>query len=167
MRYTRVGAGIGLVVGALALSAPAAVAADGSGIQIRPGKASPGTTITVSTTACGKETYGKGESEAGGAFHLFKGDRVGVLTGQFKIPEETSPGVHGVTVKCPPRIKITDTHLITAGSPGGPSAPSGPVDAGFGADDKGTQLALGSVLIAGAAAGGALRMRRRPGGVQA
>ncbi|WP_406271084.1 sortase [Streptomyces sp. NBC_00191] len=164
MRYTRVGAGIGLVVGALALSVPAAAAADGSGIQIRPGKASPGSTITVSTTACGKETYGKGEAEAGGAFHLFKGDRAGVLTGQFKIPEETSPGVHGVTVKCPPRIKITDTHLITAGTPGG--APSGPVDAGFGAGDKSTQLALGGVLIAGAAAGGVLRMRRRPGGVR-
>lgn len=117
MRNTRVGAGIGLVVAALALSVPAAVAADGSGIQIRPGKAAPGSTITVSTTACGKETYGKGESEAGGAFHLFKGDRVGVLTGQFKVPEETGPGIHEVTVKCPPRIKITDTHLITAGCP--------------------------------------------------
>ncbi|WP_405600150.1 sortase [Streptomyces sp. NBC_01410] len=160
MRYTRVGAGIGLVVGALALSVPAAVAADGSGIQIRPGKASPGSTITVSTTACGKETYGKGTSEAGGAFHLFKGERAGVLTGQFKVPEDTGPGVHGVTVKCPPRIKITDTHLITADSP------SGPVDAGFGADDKSTQLALGGVLIAGAAAGGVLRMRRRPSGVR-
>ncbi|WP_328673657.1 sortase [Streptomyces sp. NBC_00322] len=163
MRNTRVGAGIGLVVAALALSVPAAVAADGSGIQIRPGKAAPGSTITVSTTACGKETYGKGESEAGGAFHLFKGDRVGVLTGQFKVPEETGPGIHEVTVKCPPRIKITDTHLITAGAPNGPS---GAVAAGFGAGDKSTQLALGGVLIAGAAAGGVLRMRRRPSGVR-
>jgi hypothetical protein len=161
MRNTRVGAGIGLAVGALALSVPAAVAADGSGIQIRPGKASPGSTITVSTTACGKETYGKGESEAGGAFHLFKGDRAGVLTGQFKVPEETGPGIHEVTVKCPPRIKITDTHLITAG------APSGAVNAGFGSGDKSTQFTLGGVLIAGAAAGGVLRMRRRPSGVRA
>ncbi|TQK52940.1 hypothetical protein FBY35_3403 [Streptomyces sp. SLBN-118] len=159
MRNTRVGAGIGLVVGALALSVPAAVAADGSGIQISPRNATPGSTVTVSTTACGTETYGKGESEAGGAFHLFKGESKGVLTGQFQVPEETGPGTHAVTVKCPPRVKITDTVEITAPSP------SGAVDAGFGTDGKGTQLALGSVLLAGAAAGGVLRLRRRPSGL--
>ncbi|AVZ74236.1 sortase [Streptomyces lunaelactis] len=160
MLSTRVGVGIGLVVGALVLSVPAAVAADDSGIRIRPGNASPGSTVTVSTTACGKETYGKGESEAGGAFHLFAGDRAGVLTGQFQVPEETGPGIHAVTVKCPPRVKVTDTHEITA------RTPSGAVDAGFGTDGKGTQLALGGALLAGAAAGAVVRMRRRPSGVR-
>jgi hypothetical protein len=156
MRNTRVGVGTGLVVGALFLSVPAAVAADDSDVRIHPGNASPGSTVTVSTTACGPEvTYGKGESEAGGSFHLFEGDGEGVLTGKFKVPEETGSGTHSVTVKCPPRIKLTDTHEITGHSP------HGAVDAGFGADDRGTQLALGGVLLAGAAAGSVVRMRRR------
>lgn len=171
MRNTRIGAGICLAVGALALSAPPAVAADTpvapatpaaatpageQGIHISPGKASPGTQVTVSTRACGKETYGKGVSEAGGDFHLFAGERPGVLVGVFEIPAGTAPGTDTVTVKCPPRIKLTDTYEIAH------RAPTGGVDAGFGAPtDQGTQLAAGSVLLAGAAAGGVVRMRRR------
>ncbi|MCX4821320.1 sortase [Streptomyces sp. NBC_01142] len=162
MRNARVVIGIGLVLGALGLSVPAAAAADDSGIRIHPGNASPGSTVTVTTTACGPEvTYGKGESEAAGAFHFFEGDRKGVLTGQFEVPEGARPGSDTVTLKCPPRTKITDTYEITS------RHPSGAVDAGFGADvDKGTQIALGGVLLAGAAAGSVVRMRRRPSGVR-
>ncbi|MFJ3704094.1 MULTISPECIES: sortase [Streptomyces] len=160
MRNTRIGAGICLAVGSLALAAPVAAAAAGpSGeqtIHISPAKASPGSQVTVSTRACGKETYGKGTSVAGGAFHLFAGDRDGVLVGVFDIPAGTRPGIDTVTVKCPPRIKITDTYRIVE------RAPSGGVDAGFGAPaDHGTQLAAGSVLLAAAAAGGVVRLRRR------
>lgn len=160
MRNTRIGAGICLAVGSLALAAPAAgAAADPSGdrtIRISPAKASPGSQVTVSTRACGKETYGKGTSEAAGAFHLFEGERKGVLVGVFEIPRGTEPGTDTVTVKCPPRIMITDTYRIAE------RAPSGGVDAGFGAPtDQNTQLALGSVLLAGAVAGGVVRLRRR------
>ncbi len=159
MRYTHVGAGIGLVLGALGLQVPAAVAADGSDVRISPGGASPGSTVTVSTTACGPDVdYGKGWSEVGGQFHLFEGDSKGVLTGQFQIPEGTRADSDTVTLKCPPRIKITDTYQIT-GRP-----PSGSVSAGFGpADDRGLQIALGGVLLAGAAAGGVVTMRRQNG----
>ncbi|MFC9941519.1 sortase [Streptomyces pratensis] len=160
MRNTRICAGICLAVGALALAAPVAGAADApSGeqtIRIRPAKASPGSQVTVSTRACGKETYGKGTSEAGGAFHLFEGDREGVLVGQFVIPPGTPPGTDTVTVKCPPRVKITDTYRIIH------RAPRGGIEAGFGAPaDHGTQLAAGGALLAAAAAGGVVRMRRR------
>ncbi|MFC9246322.1 sortase [Streptomyces sp. NPDC057136] len=166
MRNTRVGAAIGLVIGVLGLSAPAAVAvgspASDSGIHIRSGNASPGATVTVVTRACGSETYGKGTSEAAGAFHLFAGDRKGELVGTFEIPEGTEPGSDTVTVKCPPRIKITDTYKVTADR-----TPSGAVAAGFGgATDKGTQLAVGGVLITGAAAGGVIRVRRRLSGIR-
>ncbi|MDQ0938950.1 sortase [Streptomyces sp. V1I1] len=156
MRNTRVGVGIGLVLGALCLSAPAAVA-DDAGIHIRPGNVSPGSKVTVSTKACGPDvTYGKGESEAGGAFHLFEGDSKGVLTGEFEVPEGTDPGSDKVTVKCPPRIKITDTYQVSD------HEPKGAVDAGFGpATDRGTQFALGGALLAGAAAVGVVRRRRR------
>ncbi|MEU8678868.1 sortase [Streptomyces sp. NPDC048560] len=165
MRNTRIGAGIGLVIGALGLSVPAAVAvgspASDSGMHIRSGNGSPGSTVTVSTRACGSETYGKGTSEVAGAFHLFKGDRKGELVGTFKIPLEAEAGVDTVILKCPPRIKITGTYKVTD------RIPSGAVAAGFGAaTDKGTQLAVGGVLIAGAAAGGVIRVRRRMSGVR-
>ncbi|MFD3652072.1 sortase [Streptomyces sp. NPDC058620] len=167
MRNTRVGAGIGigLVIGALGLSAPAAVAvgspASDSGIHIRSGNGSPGSTVTVSTRACGSETYGKGTSEVAGAFHLFAGDRKGELVGTFEIPEGAEPGVDTVIVKCPPRIKMTYTYKITD------RVPTGAVAAGFGAaSDKGTQLAVGGVLIVGAAAGGVIRVRRRMSGIR-
>ncbi|MFD6276926.1 sortase [Streptomyces sp. NPDC060209] len=160
MRNTRIGAGICLAVGSLALVAPAAEAAAEPSpeqtIRISPAKASPGSQVTVSTRACGKETYGKGTSEVAGAFHLFAGDREGVLVGVFDIPAGTRPGTDTVTVKCPPRIKITDTYRIVD------RAPTGGVDAGFGAPtDQGTQLAAGSALLAAGAAGGMVRMRRR------
>ncbi|MFE4452822.1 sortase [Streptomyces sp. NPDC056796] len=165
MRDTRIGAGICLAVAALALSAPAAdAAAEPSGEQtmrISPGKASPGSQVTVSTRACGKETYGKGTSEAGGAFHLFQGDREGVLVGVFDIPAGTRPGTDTVTVKCPPRTKITDTYPIVD------RAPTGGVAAGFGAPaDQGTQLAAGGALLSAALAGGVVRVRRRTGAVR-
>ncbi|KOU77797.1 sortase [Streptomyces sp. MMG1533] len=165
MRIKCAGAGIGLVLGAVGLSSPAAAAASGpasdSGIHISTRHAAPGSTVSVSTTACGSETYGKGESEAGGKFHLFPGDRQGVLAGEFQVPTGTEPGSYTVTLKCPPRVKVTGTFMVGNGNP------SGAVDAGFGAaDDKGTQLALGAVLLAGAAAGGAIKMRRRPAGAR-
>ncbi|MFF4229499.1 sortase [Streptomyces sp. NPDC001820] len=162
MRNTRVGVGIGLALGALGLSASAAVAAGGSDIDIHPGDASPGSRVTVSTTACGPDvTYGKGESKAGGAFHLFEGDREGELTGEFEIPEGTEPGSDTVTLKCPPRTKVTDTYEVNG------HEPNGAVDAGFGpATDRDAQFALGGVLLAGAAAGGVVRRRRRLSGIR-
>ncbi|MFI2780964.1 sortase [Streptomyces sp. ALB3] len=160
MRNTRVCAGICLAVGSLALVAPpAGAAADPAGeqtIRISPATASPGSQVTVSTRACGKETYGKGTSEAGGAFHLFEGDREGVLVGVFSIPAGTRPGTDTVTVKCPPRVKLTDTYRIVH------RVPTGGIDAGVGAPaGSSTHLVAGSVLLAAAAAGGAVRMRRR------
>ncbi|WP_371574225.1 sortase [Streptomyces sp. NBC_01314] len=160
------GIGIGFLLGTVGLSSPAAAAANGPtgdpGMHISPSHATPGSTVTVSTTACGSETYGKGESEAGGKFHLLPGDREGVLTGEFKVPGGTAPGGYTITLKCPPRVKITGTYWVGTGNP------SGSIDAGFGAaNDKGTQLALGAVLLAGAAAGGAIKMRRPPAGARA
>ncbi|WP_406364457.1 sortase [Streptomyces sp. NBC_00645] len=156
MRNTHVGVGIGLIIGVLALGGPASADAPDSQLRIIPGNASPGSTVTVTTTACGAETYGKGESEASGKFHLFAGKRKGELTGEFQIPAGGTPGTDTVTVKCPPRIKITDTYEITS------RQPNGAVEAGFGdVKDTDTQVALGGALLAAAAAGSLVRMRRR------
>ncbi|MFF8376016.1 sortase [Streptomyces sp. NPDC015661] len=186
MRRVRTGLQVGLIVGAVVLSAPTALAAPGDqDVRITPLNAAPGTTVTVTTTACGKETYGKGESEAGGKFHLLPGNRQGVLVGEFVVPEGASSGVDTVTLKCPPRIKQTVTYRISG-------RPHGGVEAGFGwaagaadragtvtsagaagaagsvataaepADDStGTPLAAGGLLLAGALAGGAVHLRRR------
>ncbi|MGW7356990.1 sortase [Streptomyces sp. NPDC054802] len=163
MRIARAGLPAALILGALALSSPAAAAVaagegDGS-VSISERKATPGTTITVTTTACGKETYGKGESEAAGPFHLFEGDRAGELVGEFQVPADAASGSDTVTLKCPPRVKVTGTYQITG-------RPSGAVDAGFGdATGRTTQFALGGALLAGAAAGTVARTRRRASSV--
>ena len=151
-----VGVGIGLVVGVLVLQVPVAAAAGDSGLDIRSRPGSSGSTVTVSTTACGAETYGKGESEVAGAFHLFEGERKGVLTGQFVVPEGTEVTSDSVTVKCPPRVKLTDSYTLTA------RRPHGAVEAGFGvADSTAAQLAVGGVLMAAGGAGWLVRARHR------
>ncbi|MFF5187409.1 sortase [Streptomyces sp. NPDC000345] len=156
MGYTHVGIGIGLMAGALFLQAPVAAAAGDSGLDIRSRQTAHGSTVTVSTTACGAETYGKGESEVAGAFHLFEGASKGVLTGEFTVPEGSSPGTDTVTVKCPPRTRITDSYELTA------RRPDGAVEAGFGqSGNTAPQLALGAALVAAAAGGGLVRMRHR------
>ncbi|MEV6617263.1 LPXTG cell wall anchor domain-containing protein [Streptomyces sp. NPDC051051] len=156
MRNTHVGVGIGLMVGALTLQIPVA-AADDSSLHIRSRAGSSGSTVTVSTEACGADvTYGKGESELAGSFHLFEGERKGVLTGRFTVPEGAGAATDTVIVKCPPRIKLTESYTLTAGRP------NGAVEAGFGSGDStASQLALGGALLAAGAAGWLVRARRR------
>ncbi|MFB7453133.1 sortase [Streptomyces sp. NPDC056194] len=184
MRRARTGLQVSLIVGAVVLSAPTALAAPGSpDVRITPMNASPGTTVTVTTTACGKETYGKGESDAAGKFHLLPGGRAGVLVGRFVVPEDAAAGTDTITLKCPPRIKQTVTYHISgrphggveagfgwaagaaAPAPGPAAAPApGPAAAPAGEPATGitgNPLALGGVLLAGAVAGGAVHLSRR------
>ncbi|MFD8733978.1 sortase [Streptomyces sp. NPDC059618] len=157
MRNTHVGVGVGLLLGLMALQSPAAAAADDTQLRINPGSALPGSTVRVTTTACGPDvTYGKGQSTVGGQFNMFGGNRKGVLAGEFRIPEEGASGIDTVTVKCPPRIKLTDTYEIAE------RPPNGAIQAGFGAaQDTNTQVAAGGALITAAAAGALFRIRRR------
>ncbi|MGW2013653.1 sortase [Streptomyces sp. NPDC001927] len=160
MRLARTGSQLALVLTALALSAPSAVAAPTGEAWVNPRKATPGSTVTVSTTACGTETYGKGESVAGGKFHLLPGDRKGVLVGEFTLPTDAVSGTDTVTLKCPPRVQLTVTYQISG-------RPNGAVAAGFGwaaaaeGDGGGSPYAVGALLLGGAAAGVLIRMRRR------
>ncbi|MEU2659322.1 sortase [Streptomyces sp. NPDC007325] len=163
MRLARTGAQLALALSTLALSAPSAMAATSGEVRVNPGLAAPGTTVTVTTTACGKETYGKGESVAGGPFHLFAGERPGVLVGQFTLPADAASGTDTVTLKCPPRIKQTVTYRISG-------APNGAVEAGFGwaaggdggtDGDAGSPYGLAALGLAGAGAGLLFVRRRR------
>ncbi|WP_330234917.1 sortase [Streptomyces sp. NBC_00566] len=163
MRCRHIGAGIGLALGALGLQIPVAAAAEDSDVRIDPWNAAPGSTVTVSTSACDPDAdYGKGRSEVGGDFHLFEGDEEGELTGEFQIPEGARAGSDIVTLKCPPLTKVTETYQVTGHSP------KGSVNAGFGpAEDSGTGLAVGGGLLATAAAGGLVLMWRRPDDIRA
>ncbi|MFG3188932.1 sortase [Streptomyces omiyaensis] len=163
MRLARTGSQLALVLSALVLSAPSAAAAPSGDVRVNPGLAAPGTTVTVTTTSCGTETYGKGESVAAGKFHLFAGDRPGVLVGTFTLPLDAASGTDTLTLKCPPRIQQTVTYRISG-------APNGAVEAGLGwaagadggADGGGgLPYGLGALLLGGAAAGVLIGRRRR------
>ncbi|MGW0701510.1 hypothetical protein ACWD0A_19770 [Streptomyces sp. NPDC002867] len=156
MRSARILACSALTLCALGLTA-AAAGADESDVSVSPQRAFPGSTITVSTEVCGPDaTYAKGQAEAGGQINLTEGQDSGELVGDFTVPETAEDGVYTITVKCPPRTRVETSFQVV-------SRPEGAVRGGFGGAEgvNGTQIAVGSLLIAGAAAGGALTMRRR------
>ncbi|MEV4331436.1 hypothetical protein AB0K02_12985 [Streptomyces sp. NPDC049597] len=155
MRSARILACSALTLCALGLPATAA-GADESDVSVSPQRAFPGSTITVSTEVCGPDvTYAKGQAEAGGQINLTKGHG-SELVGDFTVPETAEDGEYTITVKCPPRTRVETSFQVV-------SRPEGAVRGGFGGAGgvNGTQIVVGSLLIAGAAAGGAVTMRRR------
>ncbi|GJF34365.1 hypothetical protein KNE206_70650 [Kitasatospora sp. NE20-6] len=184
MHIARMVAGAFLAVGTVGIAVPAAAAEAGAGIEISPAVVQPGSTVRVTTTACAADiTYGKGNSEAGGDFHLTESDGKGRLSGEFTVPEDTAPGTYQVIAKCPPRIQTSGTVevRVEARTEGGSEGrgegreegrgegreesgrPHGAVDAGAGGTAGGGtgQVALGAALLAAAGVGGAVRLRNR------
>ncbi|MET7620632.1 hypothetical protein [Streptomyces sp. NPDC005408] len=156
MRTARILACAALTLCALGLPETAA-GADESEVFVSPQKAFPGSTITVSTEVCGPDvTYAKGQAAAGGQINLTEGQRSGELAGDFTVPDTAEEGVYTITVRCPPKTSVETSFEVV-------SRPEGAVHGGFGGAEglNGTRAAVGSLLIAGAAAGGVLRMRRR------
>jgi hypothetical protein len=141
-------------------SSAATAVAEESEVGVSPEVAYPGSTVRVSTEACGPDVgYAKGQAEAGGQINLLDGTREGELAGEFTVPDDTADGVYNITVKCPPRTRVETTIEVAR-------RPNGSVRGGFGGTD-GTdpaEIAIGSVMIAGAVAGGVVLMRRRLGG---
>ncbi|MFD4139822.1 hypothetical protein [Streptomyces sp. NPDC058572] len=156
-----------LAGGALAMMAfctsAATAAAEESEVSVSPEVAYPGSTVRVSTAVCGPDVgYAKGQAEAGGQINLLESDREGELAGEFTVPDGTKGGIYNITVKCPPRTRVETTIEVA-------HRPSGAVHSGFGGatGTNFTQIAIGSALIAGAAAGGLVMMRRRAAGAPA
>lgn len=140
-----------------AAAAPAAAVSGESDVSVSPQRAYPGSTVTVSTEVCGPAaTYAKGQAEAGGQINLTDDGAVGELAGDFTVPEVAEAGVYTITVKCPPRTRVEASFEVVG-------RPAGAVSGGFGGTGglDGTQLVLGGLLIAGAAAGGVATKRRR------
>ncbi|TXS57631.1 hypothetical protein [Streptomyces sp. t39] len=147
------------VAAALAVPvAPAAAAVSGeSDVSVSPMRAYPGSTVSVSTEVCGPDaTYAKGQAEAGGQINLTDDGAAGELAGDFTVPEGAEAGVYTITVKCPPRTRVQASFEVV-------DRPAGAVSGGFGGAGglNGTQIAIGGLLIAGAAAGGMATKRRR------
>ncbi|MEU2507001.1 hypothetical protein ABZ621_20145 [Streptomyces sp. NPDC007863] len=164
---TRLLTGTALTVVALgAFAAPAAYANNDKPetLEIYPSTASPGTTVTVNTLACGKNGHGVGDANSVGAgeFQLSPSTHKEVVVGQFTLPQHAKPGTHWIAVACDngrtARGELTVKHR----------EPSGHVKTGVGGSigPDTAQVTAGAAVLAAAAVGGVWLMRRRASGAQ-
>ncbi|MEW1719833.1 hypothetical protein [Streptomyces sp. NPDC093109] len=137
---------------------------DSERLELSPRTARPGTTVTVSTRACGHDGHGRGDARdlGAGEFRLDPRERKEVATGQFWVPDDVRPGTHSVHVRCDNGRQAHGELFVEHGGPrghvrtgvGGSVAPDTP------------QIAAGVAVLAGAAAGGTWLLRRRASGAQ-
>ncbi|MFE0643785.1 hypothetical protein ACFW2Y_19555 [Streptomyces sp. NPDC058877] len=168
MRTTaRLFTGTALAVAAIgAFAAPAAHANNQNHepLEIYPSSASPGTTVTVNTLACGKHGHGVGDANSLGAgeFQLNPGTHKEVVVGQFTVPEHAKAGSYWISVACDngktARGELTVKHR----------SPSGHVQTGVGGSvgPDTAQVTAGVAVLAAAAVGGVWLLRRRASGAQ-
>ncbi|MFB6838588.1 hypothetical protein [Streptomyces sp. NPDC056361] len=168
MRTTaRLLTGTALTVVALgAFAAPGAYAnnENSESLEIFPSSASPGTTVTVNTLACGKNGHGVGDANSLGAgeFQLNPSTHKEVVVGQFHVPEHARPGTHWISVACDngrtARGEMNVKHR----------SPSGHVQTGVGGSvgPDIAQVTAGAAVLAAAAVGGVWLLRRRASGAQ-
>ncbi|WP_330299500.1 hypothetical protein [Streptomyces sp. NBC_00503] len=160
MSIHRIATTTALACAALGVCAGASFAATGGGLEIVPGSAAPGATVTVNTTACGTGGTGTGNASSVGAaeFKVAPTTHKEDAVGQFTIPHTAKPGAHTVSVKCADGKTATGTLTVTGNSP------KGAVKAGSGGAADSTAATTAGIGALGAAAiGGAWMMRRRAG----
>ncbi|MFF9910512.1 hypothetical protein [Streptomyces sp. NPDC013457] len=165
MRTTaRLLTGTALTVAAVgALGAPA-FAGESETLEVYPSSATPGTTVTVNTLACGKHGHGVGDAQSLGAgdFQLNPSTHKEVVVGQFKVPHHTKAGTYWISVACDngrtARGELRVEHKV----------PTGHVSTGVGGSvgPDTTQIAAGAAVLAAAAVGGTWLLRRRASGAQ-
>lgn len=160
----------------LTLATPSAYAGDLGRLEITPATATPGATVTVNTTACGPNGSGIGDANSldAGDFEVSAGTHKEVVVGRFTVPHDTRPGTYGIGVVCDNGKEAGGDLEVTKGGgshrpdPLKPDhhRPSGHVRTGVGGSvgPDTAQIAAGVGVIAAAAVGGALLMRRRVNG---
>ncbi|MGK5639303.1 hypothetical protein ACSNOK_13490 [Streptomyces sp. URMC 126] len=177
MRTARVLAGAVLTIAVAGLPCVPAFAGDFDKLEIEPGTASPGATVTVSTLACGKHGVGSGDASAVGgpsAFELKPGTHKELVVGQFTVPEAAKAGTYGIGVKCKNGKEATGDLVVTTGSPtSGPTKPGKPatppkggMQTGAGGTSEGSgtaEIIAGAAVLGAAAVGGTWFLRRRAG----
>lgn len=155
-------------LGVSLVASTAAFAGDRGELDLYPSTSAPGATVTVNTTACGKDGHGKGDAGSLGAgeFRLRPGDYKDIVVGQFRVPENTRAGNYSVFVRCEngreARGELTVEHHREQ------QQPSGHVRTGVGGSvgPDTTQIAAGAAILAAAAVGGTWLLRRRASGAQ-
>ncbi|MFE0704734.1 hypothetical protein [Streptomyces sp. NPDC058872] len=168
MRTTaRLFTGTALAVAAIgAFAAPAAHANNQNHepLEIYPSSASPGTTVTVNTLACGKHGHGVGDANSLGAgeFQLNPSTHKEVVVGQFTVPEHAKAGSYWISVACDNGKTARGELTVKHRSPSG-HVPTG-VGGSIGPDTA--QVTAGVAVLAAAAVGGAWLLRRRASGAQ-
>ncbi|MEO3973322.1 hypothetical protein [Streptomyces sp. CAU 1734] len=179
-----------LAAATIGLSAPGAHARDFESLEVFPSTAAPGATITVNTTACGRHGHGVGDARSLGAgeFHLSPGTHKETVVGQFRIPHGTQSGTYGISVRCNNGKRasgdVTVRHRSgdSAGHSGDHAGqqddgqyqdgqyeqPSGHVRTGVGGSvgPDTDRIAAGVAVLAAAAVGGSLLLRRRASGTR-
>ncbi|MGV9883210.1 hypothetical protein [Streptomyces sp. NPDC003006] len=189
MRNARLLSGTALAVavtGALAApataapAAPTVPAAPVGGLEIQPSTVTPGSAVTVNTTACGPGGTATGDASAVGAgtFTLAPGARPEDAAGRFEVPPSAQPGTYEIVVKCSGAggaavkdkqvagdLVVTITSTAAAGERPQPH-PKGHVKTGVGGalGPDPVQTAAGVAALAVAAAGGTWLLHRRARG---
>ncbi|NUL13645.1 hypothetical protein [Streptomyces lunaelactis] len=166
MRTTaRLLTGTALAAASIGLGAQGAFAGNFEPLEIFPSPAPAGETVTVSTTACGKNGRGVGDARSLGAgeFRLSPGTHKEVAVGRFRVPHGTHAGHYTIDVTCKNGRTATG-ELHVRHHPG----PIGHVNTGVGGSvgPDTTQIAAGVAVLAAAAVGGTLFLRRRASGAQ-
>ncbi|MCX4667403.1 hypothetical protein OG453_12130 [Streptomyces sp. NBC_01381] len=162
--------------GLLTPPAAAAVLAAGGGLEVFPSTVTPGSTVTVNTTACGSEGTATGDASAvgAGAFTLAPGTHEENAIGQFKVPPSAQPGTYEIVAKCSGSGSggkevagdLVVTITSTAAAREQQVTPKGHVKTGVGGalGPDPVQTAAGVAALAVAAAGGTWLLHRRARG---
>ncbi|MDW4907375.1 hypothetical protein RB628_18950 [Streptomyces sp. ADMS] len=159
---------------AVAFVGPAAVAAHagtGGALEVYPKTVTPGTQVTVDTTACGAGGTAAGDASAvgAGAFVLAPGTHKEVAVGQFRVPPGAQPGTYEIVARCDGQAgerRVSGDLVVTLTSTRPPVHPRGSVKTGVGGalGPDPVQTAAGVAALAVAAAGGTWLLHRRARG---
>ncbi|MFE0138606.1 hypothetical protein ACFWY6_44775 [Streptomyces sp. NPDC059037] len=176
MRTARLLTTAALAVASAGLLAPPAALAAGGGLEVFPSTVTPGTTVTVNTTACGSDGTATGDASAvgAGAFTLAPSTHEENAIGQFKVPPSAQPGTYEIVAKCSGSGSggkevagdLVVTITSTAAAREQQLTPKGHVKTGVGGalGPDPVQTAAGVAALAVAAAGGTWLLHRRARG---
>ncbi|MFJ8824676.1 hypothetical protein ACIREE_23190 [Streptomyces sp. NPDC102467] len=150
-------------------AAAPAFAAQG-GLEVFPATAVPGSTVTVSTTACGAQGTAAGDAGAvgSGAFTLAPEPDSAEAVARFAVPASAQPGTYEIVARCSGGTEVTGDLIVSLAEAGAPGAqmPRGHVKTGVGGalGPDPVQTAAGVAALAVAAAGGTWLLHRRASG---
>ncbi|MDX3752353.1 hypothetical protein [Streptomyces sp. AK08-02] len=157
-----------------ALAAPAHASSGGT-LEVYPATVTPGTRVTVNTTACGSGGTAAGDASAVGAgvFVLAPGTHREVAVGQFRVPPGAQPGTYEIVARCDGKAdarQVSGDLVVTLTSTRPPVRPPvqprGSVKTGVGGalGPDPVQTTAGVATLAAAGVGGTWLLHRRARG---